>query len=354
MFLLCTSQAREVHFFIINILCNVMKKKLVIIILLVLVFAPRALFAQSSSRDTLIKNNEITQDLIMLVSTNNFTYIFPPEESFEMDTTQTFLGLSSEKYPNVMLRIIFSGNYEDDEITLSRSYNILETGPIMRVNDSYDMWYFKLSPKGRPDIILWNIFFRNELFYGLAMFSYPARYDKVFAKGMEKTINTLVIVQRPDILPQSNLYGTGDFDLIPLKFVKRVTLHTSYFTEDGFPITRTKGDKIVVIATAPSPRSRVEEFETAIYETNKIFIINEIEDSILVENITPITMLNTEGFKLSGTLASDINLRFLSYYVRYHPEDIFFMIFAICKPEDVEELDKALNEFSKTMRRRDY
>jgi hypothetical protein len=330
-----------------------MKKALFNLLILSLILSSATLLSQSSSKDTVIKNNLITKNLIILPTGGNLIYMLPPEKSFSRDTNEVFLGFSSEKYQGVTLKIILSeSGYDDDENIIRIKYNILQQG-VMRINNSFDLWYYKLSPKENPEIIIWNILFRNEFFYGNAKCSYNVKDDKILGKGMEKSINSFVIIQRPDIYPTSNVIGVGNFDKIPLKFVKKASFCVTYYTEDGFPIDKTKGKKIFAFVTAPmanfDPR---EESETATTETNKIFKINNINDSIIVEKIEPTTIMEFEGLKLSGSLASDNRLSFFSYYAKILGKTMFFMIYGVCESEDKEEFDKILDDFRKSVERR--
>ena len=330
-------------------------KKIILIIfslLLVILLNLEVLFSQSFLTDTIIKNNPITKDLIILPGGSNFIYMLPPEKSFSRDTNYVFLGFSSAKYPDVTLRIMLSeSGYEDNENLLKTRYNILQQG-VMRINNSFDLWYFKLSLLTDPETITWSIFFKNDFFYGNAKCSYNIKDDKVLGKGMEKTINSFVIIQRPDIFPTTNVLVTGNFDLIPIKFVKKYSWCASYFTEDGFPIDKTKGKKIITIMTAPkSNADRNDITVIALNETNKIFQMNKMNDSIVVEKIEPTTIMEFDGIKLSGAIASDNNLSFISYYAKITDNSLLVLLFGICESEEKDDFDKILDDFRKTIER---
>ena len=325
-------------------------KKVVFAIFFLILLNSVFLFSQNSKKDTLTKNHPITKDLLLLPSVSNFFYMLPPEKSFTRDTNKVFLGFSSSKYPDSKFTIILSGTgYEDDEELLKKRYNILQQGT-MRVNESFDLWYYKLSSKATPDLITWTVFFKNEFFYGNAKFSYLSSDDKILGKGMEKLINSFVVIQRPDIHPSRNVFVTTNFDAITLKFVKKVSWAISYFTEDGFPITETKGNKVVAFMTAPrvdfDPN---EESVSAIIETNKIFSLNDIKDSIVVEKVEPTTIMEFDGVKLSGSLASNSEISFFSYYAKVTNRQLFLLIFGMGESEDKEDIDKMLNNFRETM-----
>ena len=324
-----------------------------IFFIIVLVLSIGTLSAQSSSIDTLKKDNPILKESIILPTFHNLIYVLPPEKSFERDTNMTFFGLSSPKYQGVTLSFTLpESGYMDDEKVIKQNFSILKQG-IMRVNNSFDLWYYKLSPKGNPDIIRWSIFFKNEFFYGNGIFTYNIKDDKILGKGIEKTINSFVIIQRPDITPQRNSLASGDFDSIPLKFVKKSSYPHVYFTEDGFPIDKTKGSKIFVLSTRPpSSTTSLETFEHAIIESNSILYRNNINDSIVVEKIEPTQMLeSTAGVKLSGSLKSDINRSFFSYYIIVPGKSLYFLIFGICNYDEREEYDKVLDNFRKSIAR---
>jgi hypothetical protein len=329
-------------------------KKIILLstFLITLVFSTKTLLAQSSSKDTTKKENKITKDLILLPTISNFMYMLPPEKSFQRDTNGVFLGMSSEKYPGVTFSFILRGSdYEEDENVIKEKNTILKQG-VMRINDNFDLWYYKLSSKVNPQLITWSIFFKNAFFYGNALFSYLEKDDKILGKGIEKTINSFVIIQRPDIVPTQNVIGIGNFDSIPLKFVQKRTYPVAYYTEDGLPITHTKGAKIFVFVTGPRAHSDYYELsEAAVLESNKIFRINNLNDSVIVENIESTTMMEVDGIKLSGSLASDNKRSFISYYIKVPDKDIFFLVFGICNAADKKEFDKVLDNFRKTAAR---
>lgn len=340
-------------FLFFNKLNYFMKKTLFIMLIIVLALSSRILEAQSSIKDTLKKENPILKEAKILPTFHNFIYVLPPEKSFEIDTNMIFLGLSSEKYEGVIFSITLPGmGYMDDEKAIRQRFNILKQG-LMRINNSFDLWYYKLSAKNNPDVITWSIFFKNEFFYGNGLFSYNIKDDKVLGKGIEKTINSFLIIQRPDIVPQRNTLAAGDFDSIPLKFVQKVTYPNVYFTEDGLPIDKTKGSKIFVLSTRNVPDSKtLEVFEQAIISSNNILATNNINDSIVVENIEPTQILEaTAGIKLSGSLKSDINKSFFSYYIMVPGKDLYFLIFGICNYDEKEEFDKVLDNFRKSVAR---
>ncbi|MCL2039508.1 MAG: hypothetical protein FWG85_03660 [Bacteroidetes bacterium] len=330
-----------------------MKKTLFIIFIAVLGLSSGTLMAQSSSKDTLKKDNPILKESIILPSYHNFIYVLPPEKSFERDTNMSFFGLSSKKYPGVIFSITLpETGYMDDEKVIKQRFNILKQG-IMRINNSFDLWYYKLSPKSNPEMISWSIFFKNEFFYGNGIFNYNTKDDKVLGKGIEKTINSFLIIQRPDLVPEQSSLAVGDFDAIPLKFVKKFTYPHIYFTEDGLPIDKTKGSKIFALATRnTSFAGSLEVFEQAVFVTNSILANNNIDDSIVVENIEPTQILEApNGVKLTGSLKSNANRSFFSYYIIVPGKDLYFLVFGICNYDEREEFDKVLDDFRKSVAR---
>jgi len=297
---------------------------------------------------------EITDKHIVLYSTSNFIYIVPPE-GFRADTAQekVLFGLMSEKY-DAGMRFSFRIDYSDDINVLRNGYNILKNES-MKIND-FNLKYFKLKPLNDGSKIEWLVFADNPFFSFYGILSYDIKFDKTLSKNVEKAIRSIIVTRNTFVTPENNISITGDFSLLDLKFVQRVSVPLAYWTEDGLPANATKGSKVVILGTPPSQYiSKMDIADNAIRSLNNVLrnsVLNDTNhsDNLIAKRVQPTEFVALPGVIIEGVLESDANKHFIAVYsVPDSKVSQFYAILAICDEDEKEELFERIMKFKETV-----
>lgn len=293
---------------------------------------------------------------IKLGTTNNILYILPPERSFGPDTTGTFFGLSSPQYPGVILRFIYSGvEYDDNDSLINLKYRLIKKIPLMRVNDYFNVWAYKVQPKQQPAThYIWLIFIDDDISYIQGTFSYPVANDRVLGANMEKLIKNIVNEPNPVLLPKHSVYCEGDYSIIGLRFVPQIMAPVAYFTEDAKPFKTTKHSRMFAVASPPFNNSdNKDKITIAIQSANQILSLSKLNDSVVVEQISETEINGSTGYRLRGSLQNNTAKRLVIYYAD-DLDDLHFLLLGICDAKDEEDFFEKIDKFRPTLKRHVY
>ena len=316
------------------------------------------IFSQTVSidnKDTIHITSQLSKKHIMLPTANNFIHLIPPHRSFVVDEERTRVqfGLFSKKYDATM-RIAFRSSihrstYSDDVNQLKLSHRILKY-ELLRIND-VNVKYFKLNPLNDESQINWVIFCDNDFFSLYIVVSYNKKYDRALSKRMESFIRSIIIAPNPSVTPTSNMSMVGDYSLFDLKFVQRLSVPLSYFTEDGIPAATTRGSKIVILGTPPTVSlDTINIAEKAIRDLNLMLRQHAPNDYLIPLSMRPTEFATYHGVIVEGILASNHNKTFIGIYSNANdPKIPFYGILGICNEDEKEEFFERIHRFKLTV-----
>jgi len=308
--------------------------------------------AQIYSQGTSKSNNEvaISNRHIMLPSASEIIYIIPPNESFKFDTTglRVSFGLLSETYDATM-RFSYRIDIPSDVNILRNSYNVLKH-ETFKSND-VNVQYFKLNPLYNETLIHWVVFCDNDFFSFYGIVAYDIKHDESLSKDIEESLRSIIVIRNPDVVPESNISATGDFSLLGLKFVQKMSIPMSYFTEDGLPALATQGNKVVMIATPPTSASvNIDISENAISELTAVLRNSVLpNDTLIAICVQPVEFVNNQGVVIEGVLASNPLRNFIGVYSFSRELRVFFAILGICNEDEKEEFFEKILKFKDTV-----
>ncbi|MPN34607.1 hypothetical protein SDC9_182101 [bioreactor metagenome] len=143
---------------------------------------------------------------------------------------------------------------------------------------------------------------------------------------------------------------TGDFSLLDLKFVQKLTFPISYFTEDGIPVKTTRGSKIVALTTYPlsSAQAVNDMAEPAIDMFNKVLQQQFPHDSIIAHKVYEEDFIGHDGICVEGSLKSDNSKHFLGLYSQ--GRSAFYVMLAICNEDETETFFRTVRKFKPTVK----
>ena len=328
------------------------------ILLLALSLAATQIFSQSIStknKDTVRITSKISNKHVMLPSVSDFIYIIPPDKSFRVDTARERVpfGLVSEKY-DATIQISYRLGVSSDVNILQQSNSILKH-ELLRCND-VNVKYFKLNPLHNESQINWLFFCDNEFFSFYGTIHYDKKFDKALAKNVEASIKSIIVTRNANLVPENNAYMSGDFSLLDLKFVKRMSVPLTYFTEDGLPALSTKGSKIVILATPPARKlGNIDIAERAIQDLASVLKNSELnqlnpDESLIVQRVQPIEFATNHGVVVEGVLSSDPNKNFIAIHSVSVGINTFYVLLGICNEDEKQEFFEKILKFKETVK----
>lgn len=302
-------------------------------------------------QDTLHLTANISKQHILLQSANSDLHVLPPEKSFKFKYEDDFFGLVSEKYPDINMRFVYSGvEYHDNDSLVNLYYKMLKKIPAMIVNNDFIVWAYKYQLKDEADEnYIWSVYVKNDIAYAHGTITYHKKYDKVFDKNMEKLIKNIILSRRTDIKPTANIVGSGDYSILGLKFVPKMSVPVAYFTEDSKTFVATKHSKMFAFATPNGNRETTEERLDALTRAaNQILSLSKLNDTIIIEQLGETSSAEHDWIWVKGTLQNNPSRSFIAYYSDFTKAS-YYVLFGICDANEKEEFFAQIDKFRATV-----
>ena len=309
----------------------------------------------SISSDTIFTvTNKITPKHLILESPSNFLYIIPPDESFKVAMEIGKYGIFSEKLNSSMRFSYQAPNeyapVEKDFISMILKDNNLLMNKLVKSTNNVLIRYAKSK---KDTTITWQMVCGNDFFGLTANLTYNVKYDKMLTNNVENMFKSIIVERNPDITPTTNSpFIIGDYEVLGLNLVKRMSIPISYFTVDGIPFHRSKGTRAVMLSSISYSNSggyksmeqaSIESLETLI----KTIFLNT-NDKIIPYSVKEVDEINeVPTLRIEGHLLSDDSKNVVAYCSSVGK--FVHIICGIYDEKESNEFFKVIDKFKETV-----
>lgn len=297
--------------------------------------------------NTLKLKPKFSKEHTELVSSSTIIQLIPPDNSFVIDTSRVRFGLASEKYNSGMMASFKLDDITFDSVVLARRTNILKNG-YMLLNDLNVVWYKLASKDSKNPQYNWLVHCEDDFAEFYISLNYDKKFDKELESKIMKTLKSIVLKRNPNVTPDANTLISGDFNKLSLQFVKKLSQPIAFFTEDGKPPFKTKGNKFLALIAPPITIGDTADYADKALYMNYV-VLKQIfpnYDSAMVEKVEEYELDGLIGIKMEGSFELDTNKRFIMYYAQSR---IAYGVLAICDAKDYNEFKKEIDAFTATV-----